>query len=321
MLKIVAFTLLLAIPTVIFTQENVTQDTVPFDFWGSTLWQLDNSVDQIRDPQDNSLIAVRKYYTNSRISEEYLRLNDTTWLFQHYDSLEPTRFVERGLYISDPEFGPVDTILNFDPTTYEEDIHVRLSRYGFKSGPWLERDENGYIWTGNYEDDLREGLWQKRDAYDYTELRGFLYEGGDLVRDSILNWALSTDTSKIVGLLSEGVVPGQRGGIVSENTPGGFWRLCSVGPDAFGKNQIWKFTHLDYLPGQCTNDSWGSYLFLENRSLLYVVNTPNGPARDEGRWELLDGNKLLLSLKKQGDKRLQMKFLCDGELILQELSF
>lgn len=302
-------------------QEVVTRDTIPFDFWGSTFWQYNNAVDQIRDPMSNKLVAVRKFYPSNQIAEEYLRINDTTWLFQQYDSIESTRFLQRGLFVADPEYQVVDTILSFDPVTYEEDIRLRYSRYSFKTGPWLEQDRNGYIWTGMYEDDLREGLWQKRDGYDFTELRGYVYYGGEIVRDSTLNWALSDDKEKIVGLLCEGVVPGQRGGIVAENTPGGLWRLCAVSPDALGKNKIWQFTHLDYLPGQCSNDSWGSYLFLEDRSLLFAVSTPAGPARDEGRWELLDGNKLLLSLKKQGDRRFQMKYLAGGELTLTELPY
>ena len=322
MSNISAVLLFLFLPALLGAQEeNITRDTVPLDFWGSTHWQYEAAIDQIRDPLDNSLIGVRRYYPNSRIAEEYLRLADTAWLYQEYDSLEPTRFLRRGMYIADPEYQVIDTVLNFDPTNYEEEIRLRYARYSFKTGPWLEQDQNGYIWTGAYEDDQREGLWQKRDAYDYTELRGVIYENGEVVRDSVLNWALSTDTSTLVGLLTEGVVPGQRGGIVDENTPGGLWRLCTVGPEPYSKSQLWRFTHLDYLPAQCTNDSWGSYLFLEDKTLRYAVSSPNGLVRDDGRWELLDGNKLLLSLKKAGSRRFQMKFLCDGELILMELPY
>lgn len=302
-------------------QDVIIRDTVPFSFWGSTFWKYSNAVEQITDPQDNMLIAVRKYYPNNRVSEEYLRVNDTTWLFQQYDSLEPSRLLCRGLYEADPEYQAMDTILIFDPETYDETIRLRYSRYAFKTGLWTEQDRNGYIWTGIYEDDLREGIWQKRDAYDFTELRGYVYESGELVKDSILNWALSSDTAIITGLLTEGVAPGQRGGIVSENTPGGLWRLCSISPDVFGRGKIWQFTHLDFLPGQCSNESWGSYFFMADRSLLFAVPGQSGLVRDEGRWELLDGNKLLLSLKKRGDIRFQMKFLRDGEMTLVELPY
>lgn len=321
MFRIIAFLFLTGLSQLSSAQDAIIRDTVPFSFWGSTFWKYSNAVDQISDPLDNRLISVRKYYPNNLVAEEYLRVNDTTWLYQQYDSLEPSRLLCRGLYVADPEYQAMDTILTFDPETYEESIQLRYSRYAFKTGPWTEQDRNGYVWTGIYEDDLREGLWQKRDAYDFTELRGYWYEGGELVRDSVLNWALSDDTTKINGLLTEGVVPGQRGGIVNENTPGGLWRLCAISPDVFGRGKIWQLTHLDFLPGQCSNESWGSYLFLADGRLLYAVAGQSGLVRDDGRWELLDGNKLLLSLKKRGDLRFQMKFLRDGEMTLVELPY
>ena len=321
MFRIIAFLFCICSLRLLSAQDVIIRDTVPFSFWGSTFWKYSNAVEQITDPQSNALISVRKYYPNNLVSEEYLRVNDTTWLYQQYDSLEPSRLLCRGLYEADPEYQAMDTIVTFDPETYEESYRLRYSRFAFKTGPWTEQDRNGYVWTGVYEDDLREGLWQKRDAYDFTELRGYVYEGGELVKDSILNWALSSDTSIITGLLTEGVAPGQRGGIVGENTPGGLWRLCAISPDVFGRGKIWQFTHLDFLPGQCSNESWGSYFFLADRSLLFAVAGQSGLVRDEGRWELLDGNKLLLSLKKRGDMRFQMKFLRDGEMTLIELPY
>ena len=319
MIRILAFFVVFQVPNLLFSQDSVTRDTVDMNFWGSTFWKYSNLVDQIRDPLTNTLLAVRKYFSNTQISEEYLRVSDSSWLYQQYDSLEPSRVVTKGLYVSDPEVEVMDTILSFDPTTYEESIHLRYARYGFKTGPWIEKDRNGYIWTGEYDDDLREGLWQKRDAYDFTELRGYLYAGGEIMQDSTLNWALSADTARIAGLLTEGVVPGQRGGLFAENTPGGLWRVCSVNTEVFGKNKIWQLMHLDYLPGQCSNESWGSFVFQEDHQLLFGLSTGSGFLRDEGRWELLDGNKLLLSLKKRGDTRFQMKFLADGSLTLLEL--
>lgn len=321
MFRIFAFLFLTGLSRLSFAQDVVVRDTVPFTFWGSTFWKYSNAVDQITDPLNNSLISVRKYYPNNFVSEEYLRVDDTTWLYQQYDSIESSRLLCRGLYVADPEYQVMDTILTFDPQSYEESIQLRYSRYTFKTGPWTEQDRNGYVWTGVYEDDYREGLWQKRDAYDFTELRGYVYESGELVRDSVLNWALSADTTTVTGLLTEGVAPGQRGGIVSENTPGGFWRLCAINPDAFGRGKIWQFIHLDFLPGQCSNESWGSYLFMADRTLLFAVPGQSGLVRDEGRWELLDGNRLLLSLKKRGDTRFQMKFLRDGEMTLIELPY
>lgn len=304
-------------------QENITRDTVPFDFWGTTFWPSDRSVDQIRHPDDQSLLAVRRYYPNGSVAEEYLRISDTLWLYQQFDSLEHSHMLARGLFEADPEFQPLDTVATFDPETYEERIQLRYSRYSFKTGAWLEQDRNGYIWTGTYEDGLREGLWEKRDAYDFTELRGYRYFDGEITGDTTLNWALSTDTARIIGLLCEGVVPGRRGGIVQENTPGGYWRLCLVGPDLQGKNTIWRLSHMDYLAGQCNADTWGSYLFLEDRTLLYLLQSEydNYTFRDEGRWELLDGNKLLFSLQKKGDKRFLMKYLAGGDLILVELPY
>lgn len=304
-----------------FSQEVILQDTVPFDFWGSTFWQYNRSVDQIQNPRDQSILSVRKYYPNGAIAEEYLRISDTLWLFQQFDSLEHTRMLARGLYVADPEYQVLDTVLTFDPESYEQIVRLRYSRYSFKTGPWLEQDRNGYVWTGMYEDGMREGLWQKRDGYDYTELRGYLYYGGEIASDSTLNWALSSDTARIIGLLCEGVVPGERGGIVQENTPGGLWRLCSVGPDRLGRNTHWEFQHLDYASEPCNTTSWGAYLFKEDGTLLFLLNDSHYPLRDEGRWELLDGNKLLLSLKKKGEKRFQMKYLAEGELILVELPY
>ncbi len=103
MFRIFAFLFLTGLSRLSFAQDVVVRDTVPFAFWGSTFWKYSNAVDQITDPLNNSLISVRKYYPNNFVSEEYLRVDDTTWLYQQYDSIESSRLLCRGLYVADPE--------------------------------------------------------------------------------------------------------------------------------------------------------------------------------------------------------------------------
>ncbi|MFN8303325.1 MAG: hypothetical protein U0U46_12580 [Saprospiraceae bacterium] len=295
-------------------------DTFDFDFWGSTLWDMDRAVQQLRDPLSNRLLAVRRRFANGNVSDEYLRVEDRNWLFLAYDSIEPARLIARGLYAAPPDYWLVDTSVTFDPESYDETYYLRFAPASSKSGAWMEEDSLGFIWTGEYEDGERVGLWERSNRRDpQYDLRGYIYEDGEIDRDTLLNLALATDPEAIVPVLCAGEVPGQPGGMVEQTTSGGLWRLCSVVGETPTRT-TWTLVSADYAGEQtCLMQTWGSYLFLPDRTLIWGLPDRHGTTREVGHWEILDGNQILFSLPKQGEKWFRLKYLRDGELIMEEL--
>ena len=295
-------------------------DTFDFDFWGNTFWDYDRNVQQLRDPLQNRLLAVRRRFSNGNVSDEYLRVEDLSWMYLAYDSIEPGRLVARGLYTAPADFWVVDTILTFDPESYEEALYLRYAPASSKSGFWTEEDSLGFVWTGEYEDGERVGIWERSNRRDpQYDLRGYIYEDGEIDRDTLLNLALATDPEEVVPVLCAGEVAGQAGGLVETNTQGGLWKLCSVVGETPTRT-TWVLVGPDYAGEQtCLMQTWGSYLFLPDRTLIWGLPDRHGTTREVGHWEILEGNQILFSLPKQGEKWFRRKYLRDGELIMEEL--
>ncbi len=309
--------LTLALP--LFAQEPAGRDTFAFDFWGSTFWDYDQNVQQVREPLNNALLAVRRRYANGNTSQEYFRVDDRSWLFLAYDSLESGRLIARGMMVAPPDFWLVDTLLSFDPESYSQETYLRYAPASYKTGAWLEEDSLGFVWTGEYEDGERTGLWERQNRRDPKyDLRGFIYEDDEIDRDTLLNLALATESEEVVEALCAGEVPGQSGGLVDSDTPGGLWRLCSVVGETPTRT-IWTLISADNPDTPCLMQTWGCYLFLPDRTLIWGLPDRHGTTRETGHWEILDGNQILFSLPKQGEKWFRLKYLRDGELIMEEL--
>lgn len=300
-------------------QEPAGRDTFAFDFWGSTFWDYDQNVQQVREPLTNTLLSVSRRFANGNTAQEYFRVHENAWLFQAYDSLEAGRLIARGMYVAPPDFWLVDTMVTFDPESYTQQIYVRYAPASSKTGPWLEEDSLGFVWTGEYEDGARVGLWERQNRRDPKyDVRGFIYEDEEIDRDTLLNLALATDHEQIIPVLCAGEAPGQPGGLVETDTPGGLWRLCSVVGETPTRT-IWTLVGADNTDTPCLMQTWGSYLFLPDGKLIWGLPDRHGTTREVGHWEMLDGNQLLLSLPKQGEKWFRLKYLRDGELIMEEL--
>lgn len=299
--------------------EPAGRDTFAFDFWGSTFWDYDQNVQQVREPVSNALLAVRRHFATGSVSEEYVRVQDTAWLFLAYDSLDPGRIVGRGLYLAERDYWLTDTLISFDPESYEEQIFLRFAPASLKTGPWLEEDSLGYVWQGEYAFGERAGLWERYNRRDpLYDLRGYIYEDDEIDRDTLLNWALASDPLTLVPELCAGVAPGLRGGLVEEDTPGGLWRLCSVVGETPTRT-VWRLSHAENTETSCQAENWGCYLFLEDRTLIWGIPDRHGTTKEIGHWEILEGNQLLFSLPKQGEKWFRLKYLRDGELVMEEL--
>lgn len=299
--------------------EPTGRDTFAFDFWGTTFWDYDDQIQQVREPLTNSLLAVRRHFLTGNVAEEYVRVQDTAWLFLAYDSLDPGRLISRGLYVAPPDYWIADTLVSFDPESYEEQIFLRYAPASFKHGPWIEEDSFGYVWQGEYAEGERIDLWERYNRRDpLYDLRGYIYEDDEIDRDTILNWALAPHHEDLVPELCAGEAPGQRGGLVEEDTPGGLWRLCSVVGETPTRT-VWRLAHLENEAASCQAENWGCYLFLEDRTLIWGIPDRHGTTRETGHWEILEGNQLLFSLPKQGEKWFRLKYLRDGELVMEEL--
>ena len=95
--------------------------------------------------------------TVSDTTHEYYFANDTTWLYRAY--INNHLRLSGNLYPVVKESAPHDTIITFDPETYEEQVSV-LIKYTFeRTGEWQETAANGTTIFGNYESGKKNGLW------------------------------------------------------------------------------------------------------------------------------------------------------------------
>ncbi len=294
-------------------------DTFDFNFWGGTSWDYDRNVQQVRDPVSNRLLAVRRRFANGNVLDEYLRVEDGNWLYLAYDSLDPARLRARGMYSAQADSWLIDTLVTFDPESYEEAYYLRIAPASVPVGFWMEEDSLGFVWTGEYEDGERAGLWERSNRRDPKyDLRGYIYEDGELDRDTLLNLALAPDPEEVVPALCAGEVAGQSGGLVDEDVQGGLWRLCSVVGETPTRT-IWTLVGADQQETPCLMQTWGVYLFMPDRTLVWGLPDRHGTTREVGHWEILEGNQILFSLPKQGEKWFRLKYLRDGELVMEEL--
>jgi hypothetical protein len=108
---------------------------------------------------------------------EFLNVNDSVYYNRHFvqDSI-----IAQGAFLihkNKPIF--TDTLITFDPETYEEDMQVIHVCKLIKTGNWSEIDSVGNEWYGAYNNGIREGFWNSFTKWHYGVY--FNYENGQLV--------------------------------------------------------------------------------------------------------------------------------------------
>ena len=247
-------------------------------FWEGLNWQQDYSsvYDFIYTEASPTPLAARQFTRSGRLQSEYLRMDDSTWSFSAYDTANayPAEPLVRGQYrqATRPADWRIDTLLQFDPNTYDPMYTVTIRKNLWRHGEWMEQEPAAQAY-GRYRDGLREGLWvelcQGGDGFDEF---AFLYQKGIPVRDTVLNLAQSDNAERLLEA------------------------LCS-GPWTEDRRETRGTRRLEYYtkrPGNSIGPGWEFRFHPDHWFELDHFWSCGVRDHDEGRWEYTDAGSLLL---------------------------
>lgn len=168
--------------------QKMTGDTIGFYYNGQIQsdWQK-----QVRlKMHEGNTILLQEKFPNGNLSREFSRYDDSLFVFTEYYEFPDTtartnfRIKREGLVqISNRVAG--DTIILFDPETYEE--HVYLDTLLLPAGNWAYYFPDGKVQgKGRFQNFRRQGLWQYYDEFGRME-KILEYDQGEIVAREYVN--------------------------------------------------------------------------------------------------------------------------------------
>jgi len=108
---------------------------------------------------------------------EYFKVTDSLFFFRQISNKNPHN---EGYYKFSNQINWNDTILIFDPETYEEKMIINSYFETQQYGEWKETSNDSVFWTGRYNEGLKVGRWFKSiDKINFPKYGEF--ENGELV--------------------------------------------------------------------------------------------------------------------------------------------
>lgn len=232
--------------------------------------------------------------TNGRLLFKCNRLNDSLFYYREYHAGRPDILRRQGVIGAG---GPIrtDTVLTFDPETYEE-----VTQYVYWQGftprqTWWEY-EGPYAWSGTYTNGKRTGRWVVWQAFadeGLAQLRSQYYENDLMVRDSDFNLLHLNDSMAVRKALTGYWITKD-----ARVAPGRVFNLQKISPELQRTKQPYE---LFFELGE--NNEAGIIRYRSCGS----SNTP--PSRPTGTWRLVGRDRLEVITN---GKLLPMKLLFVG---------
>ena len=139
----------------------------------SALKATTNVVDEIRS---KGRIVFMKLQTGDRFKEFY-RISDTLLYSRELDHINA---VDEGHYKLKVEKNhSIDTVITFDPETYEESISIYSYHDIQKTGDWVEYDSLGLEYRGVYYNNEKDGAWAISEKG--RRVKTVYYENGKII--------------------------------------------------------------------------------------------------------------------------------------------
>lgn len=282
------------LPACSFAQNFVVDNIL---FWDSVEWERTEVVYHYPHTEAVPWI-IRRYHGERRaVREEFVRLDNRNWLYNTYDSAGAWRR-RTGRMTIDTLHPQIDSILTFDPETYDEATRVDTTWRLLAEGIWEETDTAGFFWSGPYAAGKRQGRWNRWRSLtrDIQDRRSVDYENGVALLETQHNLALAGDTAAVRAALQ------------------GSWTFCRN-----KRAQFWWY-RWRAKPDYACNDHHGSttYFFMENGAVQACFPAGSAQMRVEtGVWHLSEHLDLTIDWDDGKKTHLHVRSLIGDELIME----
>lgn len=251
---------------------------------------------------ENRIIRFQTKYPSGRIAQEFSRYNNSSFLFTAYYEFPDSSIQFRGSTFGIIREGLVqivagsrnDTIMQFDPETYEE--YIYFDSLLLPIGKWTYYFPNGMVrLAGNYFNHKREGTWLMLNRFG-TKEKTIQYVQGTPVSTQNDNHILEANVDTTRSYLK------------------GIWRIGmadSTGND-FDPNLL-RYKFLDRQETVWANND--KYIFKDDCISLQRSN--NIGKEQFGSWDLPAYNLLEITLNNQTE-RYQIEYLSAKIIIIRK---
>lgn len=290
-------TLTIFICLLVSTLSSAQQATVkfePFFYDGKTFDWLRDSGKVLDQLKYDSRYVMLKIATLDGFSE-FFQINDSIFYNRLYvqDSI-----VARGELLVVRNSTIPDTVVTFDPETYEENVSIIYACDLIKTNEWSETDSLGNVWFGNYKHGLKEDFW-----HSYNKNHNGIshrYENGKMIGISPTNQAL---TEQFFTQLFDRKY---------------YW--CSLSKyylQGFPEdiNEVWQLTTKE--SPNCQD--LGIFQFSQNGTFHFKSNNSiAGRQTGIGLWKIKDDNKIQLQFKQSNPEVLEIEYIGLDEMRLKK---
>ncbi len=151
---------------------------------------------------EKKLMHLQEKYDSGKTSKEFIRYNDSTFLYTQYYDISPPKKKRRSVNLGKEKEGLVlishwttgDTVTTFDAETFEE--HWHFDTLLVPIGKWCYfYPHGGYKMQGNYSIDGKEGDWKYYNYRGYVE-KTLSYHKNNVVGITNQNIILDKDVKR-----------------------------------------------------------------------------------------------------------------------------
>ena len=145
---------------------------------------------------DSHIITFRRFHPHTfAIAEEYIRYQKDTFLYRAYADTAH-HVIAEGLVIYSNDYTITDTVVSFDPETYEEVFTITRYRNPLRSGFWRLETPDVYE-SGHYQNNVKTGEWFVREKQGFLGKYVYFGDDGRVVSEEPENVVATNDVEKI----------------------------------------------------------------------------------------------------------------------------
>lgn len=145
---------------------------------------------------DTQIIAFRRFHPHTfAIAEEYIRYQKDTFLYRAYADTAH-HVIAEGLVIYSNDYTITDTVVSFDPETYEEVFTITRYRNPLRSGFWRLETPDVYE-SGHYQNNVKTGEWFVREKQGFLGKYVYFGDDGRVISEEPENVVATNDIEKI----------------------------------------------------------------------------------------------------------------------------
>lgn len=249
---------------------------------------------------DHEMVAIRKLNPDQfSIAAEYIRIKNDTFLYQEYSN--PDHLLSAsGKVVPSICCSSIDTVLTFDPETYEESTVINKYWDWSREGAW-KFESVGSFEYGNYKNNQKVGEWYVWDKINYYATYVNFDSSGNKISEAPQNLLYTGDK----GTISNAMI--------------GIWKIEQKAGASLRLERAEKLQTREDL------GTFGNFIF-DSTTLLYVMNlfcaTCSGHELEQLRkknnrpWKIDDENVLYIDVYRYDNRKYKIIYLSRDEACL-----